>query len=100
MRATESAHAHPHYSAVSMRLAAYLDEQYVAMHILTDTGQTIAVVCPRDSIFAVQRHIEQIGRQCPEIATLEPPEYRPESPVRINLHKSATGAARQARERW
>jgi hypothetical protein len=36
------------------------------MHILADTGETI---CPTLSIFAVQRHIESIGRECPEIAT-------------------------------
>jgi hypothetical protein len=74
MTAIDGTGAQSHYSAVSMRLAAYLDEQYVAMHILTDTGQTISVVCPRDSIFAVQRHIEQIGRQCPEIATWRRPD--------------------------
>jgi hypothetical protein len=57
------------YRAVSMELAAYLDARNVEMHILTDTGETITVVCPRDSIFAVQRHIEQMGRACPEIVT-------------------------------
>ncbi len=57
------------YRAVSMELAAYLDAHTVEMRILTDTGATIAIVCPRDSIFAVQRHIEQIGKACPEIAT-------------------------------
>jgi hypothetical protein len=57
------------YHATSMELAAYLDGRYVEMHISTDTGQDIAVVCGRDSIFAVQRHIEQLGRECPEIST-------------------------------
>jgi len=57
------------YRAVSMELAAYLDARNVEMHILTDTGETLTVVCPRDSIFAVQRHIEQMGRACPEIVT-------------------------------
>lgn len=57
------------YRAVSMELAAYLDGRYVEMHILADTGQSIAVVCDKDSIFAIQRHIEQMGRECPEIAT-------------------------------
>jgi len=52
-----------------MELAAYLDQRYVEMHIGTDTGQNIAVVCERDSIFAIQRHIEQMGRECPEILT-------------------------------
>jgi hypothetical protein len=57
------------YRAVSMELAAYLDARTVEMHILTATGQTIAIVCPRDSIFAVQKHIEEVGKACPEIAT-------------------------------
>ena len=56
------------YRAVSMQLAAYLDDRYVELHILTDAGDAIAVACPRDSIFALQQHIEQIGRRCPEIA--------------------------------
>jgi hypothetical protein len=56
------------YRAVSMQLAAYLDGRYVELRILTDDGEAIAVACPRDSIFALQQHIEQIGRQCPEIA--------------------------------
>jgi len=57
------------YHAISMELAAYLDAQTVEMHIMTDTGKTIAIVCPRDSIFAVQKHIEKMGKACPEIAT-------------------------------
>ena len=57
------------YRAVSMELAAYLDGHYVEMHILADTGQSIAVACDKDSIFAIQRHIEQMGRACPEIST-------------------------------
>ena len=57
------------YRAVSMELAAYLDGCYVEMHILSDTGQSIAVACDKDSIFAIQRHIEQMGRECPEIST-------------------------------
>ena len=57
------------YHATSMELAAYLDGRYVEMHIGTAAGQDIAVVCERDSIFAVRRHIEQMGRECPEIST-------------------------------
>jgi hypothetical protein len=57
------------YRAASMELAVYLDGHYVEMYILTDTGKAIAIACDRDSIFAVQRHIEQIGRECPQIAT-------------------------------
>jgi hypothetical protein len=60
------------YQAVSMELAAYLDGRYVEMHILTDTGKSIVVACDRNSIFAVQRHIEQIGRECPEISSWTP----------------------------
>ena len=57
------------HRAVSMELTADLDARNVEMRILTDTGKTIAIVCARDSIFAVQRHIERIGNACPEIAT-------------------------------
>lgn len=57
------------YRAVSMEFAANLDAHNVEMRILTDTGQVIAIVCPRDSIFAVRKHIEQIAKACPEIAT-------------------------------
>ncbi len=39
------------------------------MHILTDAGQAISIACPKDSIFAVQRHIEQMARDCPEITS-------------------------------
>jgi len=52
-----------------MELAAYLDRRYVEMRIRTDTGENITVECARDSIFAIQRHIEQMGRDCPEIST-------------------------------
>ena len=57
------------YRAVSMELAAYLDEHCVEMHILTDAGETVSVACPTDSIFAVLRHIKRLGIECPEIAT-------------------------------
>lgn len=57
------------YHATSMELAAYLEQRYVEMRIRTDAGQSVVVVCPRDSIFAIKRHIEQIGQACPEIAT-------------------------------
>ena len=59
----------PRYRAASMELAAYLDDRYVEMRIVTDTGEAIAVVCPYDSIFTVKRHIEKIGHDCPEIAS-------------------------------
>jgi len=55
-----------------MELAAHLDGQYVEMHILTDGGKTVTVVCDKDSIFSIQRHIEQIGRACPEISSWKP----------------------------
>lgn len=69
----------PRYRAVAMELAADLDGRCVEMHIVTDTGETVTVVCPRDSIFAVQRHIDRIGRDCPEIATWhhDPSSARP-----------------------
>jgi hypothetical protein len=62
------------YRAVSMELAAYLDDRCVEMRILTDAGQTISVACPSDSIFTVGQHIEQLGRQCSEIATWRRPK--------------------------
>ena len=57
------------YRAASMEFAADLDAHNVEMRILTSTGKTIVIVCPRDSIFTVQKHIEKIGRACPQIAT-------------------------------
>ena len=57
------------YRAISMELAAYLDEHCVEMHTLTEDGQAISVACPTDSIFAVLRHIKRLGIDCPEIAT-------------------------------
>src|SRR5437879_3739357 len=68
-RTMVSAPSSPRYRAVSMELAAYLDGHYVEMHIVTETGEAISIVCPRDSIFAVQRHIERIGHDCPQIAS-------------------------------
>ena len=61
------------YRAVSMELIAYLDGRYVEMRILADTGKSITVVCGGDSIFAVQRHIEQMKQECPEISSWTPP---------------------------
>ncbi len=57
------------YRAVSMGLSADYGERCVEIHFLFDTGETIAVMCPRDSIFAIQRHIAELVRECPEIAT-------------------------------
>jgi hypothetical protein len=57
------------YRAAAMELAVDLDACNVEMRIITGTGKAVVIVCPRDSIFAVQKHIEQIGRACPEIAT-------------------------------
>ena len=56
------------YHPRSMQLVAYLDGHYVELHVLTDNGESIAISCPGDSIFALQQHIEQFSRQCPEIA--------------------------------
>ena len=69
MHAMNLPHANVRYRAVSMEFAADLDAHSVEMHVRTDTGKTIAVVCPRNSIFAVQKHIEQMAQACPEIAT-------------------------------
>jgi hypothetical protein len=76
------------YRAVSMEFAAHLDGQFVAMHIVTDTGETISVACPRDSIFEVQRQIERLGRECPDIATWA----RGNGPTRAQSGSSARSA--------
>ena len=65
-----------------MQLTAYLDGRYVEMHILTDMGKTIDIICEKDSIFSVQQHIEQIGRACPEISNWKPAQVA--EPLRGN----------------
>jgi hypothetical protein len=57
------------YRAVSMALAADLEMHQVEMRILAENGKTVAIACARDSIFEVKKHIEQLARACPEIAT-------------------------------
>ena len=63
------------FRAVAMEFAAYLDAHTVEMQILTDTGQNIAIVCPRDSFFTIQKQIAEMREACPEIATWSE-EYR------------------------
>jgi hypothetical protein len=77
------------FRAVSMEFAAYLDARTVEMHILTDTGQSIAVICPRDSIFAIQEHIGQMRDECPEIATWSE-DYRIQLGNVAGFHSAAT----------
>ena len=55
------------YRAIAMELVAYLDEQFVELLIMTDSGESIAVACPRDSILSIQGHINQLVHECPEI---------------------------------
>ena len=55
------------FRALPMQLVADLDGRYVEMHVITDTGDAVAIECEKDSIFAVPRHIEQMGWECPEI---------------------------------
>ena len=57
-----------HYRAATMDFVVYTEEQRVEMHILTDKGETVAVTCAKELIFRVQRLIERMGRECPEIA--------------------------------
>ncbi|MDZ4736305.1 MAG: hypothetical protein SGJ07_08135 [Rhodospirillaceae bacterium] len=56
-------------NAAAMQLVADLDGRYVELHVITNTGQTVAITCGNDSIFAIQRHIEQMAEECPEIAS-------------------------------
>lgn len=57
------------FLASSMELAAYLDEQYVEMHIATPDGKRVTVVCNRDSILKIERHIRDLAAECPQIGT-------------------------------
>jgi hypothetical protein len=68
--ATELAQAGPlRFLASSMELAAYLDEQYVEMRIATPDGKRVTVVCNRDSILKIERHIRDLAAECPQIGT-------------------------------
>jgi len=60
--------AKTHYRAASMDFVVYTEEQHVEMHILTDDGETVAVTCAKDLLFRIQRLIERMARECPEIA--------------------------------
>ena len=62
-------HTQINHRAISMCFVAYLDEHRVEIRIDTESGQMLAVSCPRASILHVQRSIERMGRDCPEIAS-------------------------------
>ncbi len=87
--------AQTRYRAVSMEFAAYLDRRYVEMHILTDTGKAIAVVCEGDSIFAIQHHIEQMGRECPQILT-----WKTATPDQVLLERDRISYEAAISEGW
>jgi hypothetical protein len=55
------------FRAVSMELAAQLEDRRVDMLIVTEDGTTIAIECANDAILKIQQHIAQILRQCPDI---------------------------------
>jgi hypothetical protein len=71
------------FRAVSMEIAAHLDERRVDMLVVADDGTTIAIECENDTILKIQRHIAQIALECPEIALwktttrVAPPHYHP-----------------------
>lgn len=68
--ATEFAQAGPlRVLASSMELAAFLDEQYVEMRIATQDGTRLTVVCDRNSILKIERHIRDLAAGCPQIGT-------------------------------
>jgi hypothetical protein len=81
------------YHAVSMEFAAYLDARNVEMRILTSTGETVGIVCPRDSIFAIQKHIELMGKACPEIATWRRLDHADREPLSVAFAVAMQGAA-------
>ena len=86
-------HAQICYRAATMRLVAYLDEYRVEMHIVTEAGETIAVVCAKDSIFKVRRSIEQMAQECPEISTWG--EGPPHGSIELAELDPGRGVARQ-----
>jgi hypothetical protein len=71
------------FRAVSMEIAAHLDERRVDMVVIADDGTTIAIECENDTILKIQRYIAQIALDCPEIALWKttaptaPAFYRP-----------------------
>lgn len=57
------------FRGIAMEFAAYLDDQFVELHIITDTGEFLSIACPCASIIEIQKHIEQLVHQCPEIVS-------------------------------
>jgi hypothetical protein len=84
------------YRAVSMEFAAYLDDRNVEMRILTSAGETVGIVCPRDSIFAIQKNIEMMGKACPEIATWRRLDAADREPLSVAFAVAMQGAAAAA----
>lgn len=56
------------FRAISMELAAQLEDRRVDMLIVSEDGTTIAIECANGAILKIQQHIAEILRQCPEIA--------------------------------
>jgi hypothetical protein len=46
----------------------------VYMLVITSDGTTVAIECQNDTIFSVQKHIAEISRECPEIASWKDPD--------------------------
>lgn len=57
------------FRAVSMELAAHLDERRVDMLVIAADGTTVAIECEADTIVKVQRHIQALAEECPEVLT-------------------------------
>lgn len=55
--------------AVAVQLVSHLDGRYVDLTFFTDCGQTVSITCDNGAIFKIQRNIEQMARDCPEMAS-------------------------------
>jgi hypothetical protein len=58
--------------AVAMQLFADPDGRNVEMHIVTDRGQTLVVACQNESLFAMQRALQQFNQDIPDISEWTP----------------------------
>ena len=56
------------YRAYSMEFVSHVDEQLLEMHIVTDHGEPLSIVCDKVSILRIQKHIKHMVQACPEIS--------------------------------
>ena len=64
----KEAYATVRYRAYSMEFVAHVDEPLLEMHIVTDQGQPLSIVCDKHSILPIQKYIKHMVQACPEIS--------------------------------